>query len=325
MGGAPVFNENREKGLSWYRFILFSRRSVNPREIVKNYVHGKLPTTIASDMASSHMTALYAPFQPLLTDSGLQRFSFNLQQSSASAGLKGIVHSYLQIRTPKPSSYPMIPDGTQALFVGQQGTMISGGISQAMELQLPAAGEYFGIRFQPGALRHLFKVDVNEIGNGVVDSQFLPSAFIKHLHETLFEVSSFRSRARICDQWLLQQLERQPRSAFDQALDCIYRACGNINITQSLANQVGISSRHLNRLFQQHTGLNSKSFAQTIRFQYACVELFKQPANSLDIALKSGYFDQAHLLKECKARLAQSPVPFFERFMSDFYNSDPVK
>jgi AraC-like DNA-binding protein len=274
--------------------------------------------------SNCRMTNLYVPFQPLLTDSGLQRFSFNLQECQASTGLKGIVHSYLQIHTPKPSAYPMIPDGTQALFVGQHGSMISGGIRQALELQLPAAGDYFGIRFQPGALRHLFNVDINEIGGGVVDSQFLPSAFIKHLHESLFDVADFRSRARICDQWLLQQLARQPLNTFDQALDCIYRACGNMNITQVLAKQVGISSRHLNRLFQQHTGLSTKSFAQTIRFQYACAQLFKQPANSLEVALKTGYFDQAHLLKECKVRLAQSPVPFFERFMSDFYNSDPV-
>lgn len=270
------------------------------------------------------MTNLYSPFQPLLTDSGLRRFSFKKKEYPVSAGLRGIVHSYLQVSTLKPSDYPIIPDGTQALFVSQYGTLIYGGVTQALDLKLPAPGEYFGVRFYLGALRHLFKVNINEIGNQVVDSGFLSSAFVSRLHETIYQYASFSSRAKICDQWLLQQLEYQPPNVFDRALASIYRSCGNINITKDLAAYVGVSSRHLNRLFQQHTGLSTKSFAQTIRFQHASRYLSEQPEDSLKVALKTGYFDQSHLLKDFKIRLEESPVSFFNRFMSDFYNKQPV-
>lgn len=270
------------------------------------------------------MTHLYAPFQPLLTDSGLQRFSFKKKQCPVSVGLRGIVHSYLQISTLEPSDYPVIPDGTQALFVSQYGTSISGGITQALDLKLPAAGDYFGVRFYPGALRHLFRVDINEIGNRVVDCDFLPSPFVEWLHEAIYQYSSFSSRAKICDQWLLKQLEQQPIHAFDRALASIYKSCGNIKIAQDLAAYVGVSSRHLNRLFQQHTGLSTKSFAQVVRFQYASRYLFERPENSLKVALKTGYFDQSHLLKDFRGRLKDSPMSFFSRFMSDFYNRYPV-
>ena len=266
----------------------------------------------------------YAPFQPLLTDTGLRSFSFKMQQCPVSPGLRGIAHSYLQISTPKTSDYPVIPDGTQALYVSEYGTMISGGLTQAIELKLPSAGEYFGIRFYPGALRHLFRVNINEIGSGIIDGKFLPSPFITHLHDVIFQYADFHSRAKVCDKWLLQQKARQSLNVFDQALDCIYRSYGNIKITQDLAAQVGVSSRHLNRLFQQHTGLSTKSFAQTIRFQHACKYLSDDPENSLKVALKTGYFDQAHLLKEFKARLNQSPVPFFNRFTSDLYNRNAL-
>lgn len=241
-----------------------------------------------------------------------------------SAQLRGIVHSYLQVSTLEPSDYPIIPDGTQALFVSQYGTLISGGVTQALNLKLPAAGEYFGVRFYPGALRHLFRVDINEIGNCTVGGDFLPSPFVARLHEVIYQYSNFNSRAKICDQWLLRQLEQQPINAFDRALAVIYKSHGNINITQDLAAYVGVSSRHLSRIFQQHTGFSTKSFTQIIRFQHASRYLSEQPENSLQVALKTGYFDQSHLLKDFRVRLKDNLVPFFSRFMSDFYNRYPV-
>ncbi|MFC3121802.1 AraC family transcriptional regulator [Agaribacter flavus] len=270
------------------------------------------------------MTDLYEPFQPLLTDSGLQRFSFKMRQYPASGELRRIVHSYLQVSTLGPSYYPVIPDGTQALFVSRHGTLISGGVTQALNLELPAAGEYFGVRFYPGALRHLFKVNINEIGNCIVEGSFLPSPFIAQLHEVIYQYSNFNSRVKVCDQWLMRQLELQSTNVFDQALSVIYKSRGNINITHDLATDVGVSSRHLNRLFQQYTGFSTKSFSQIIRFQHASRYLSERPESSLQVALKTGYFDQSHLLKDFRLRLKGSLVPFFGRFMSDFYNRYPM-
>lgn len=266
------------------------------------------------------MSTLYEPFQPLLTDSGLHNFSLVMRECSPSKYLSGIVHSYLQIDTRKPTPYPVIPDGCQALFVSQHSTNLSGGIRQAINLQLPAQGEYFGIRFYPSALRHFFKINLAEIGNQLVEGQFLPARFLARLHEHLYQYNSFQQRAVYCDQWLLQQLRTQPPSIIDQALALIYRSRGNIEVDRVLARDIGVSRRHLNRLFRQHTGLSTKSFAQTVRFQHISKQLSVQPKNSLKVALSFGYFDQAHLINDFKRRVGQSPLPFFSRFMSDFYN-----
>lgn len=198
-----------------------------------------------------NMNKLYTPFQPLLTDSGLRSFELGILESPASRRLRGVVHSYIQISTVKPTPYPMIPDGTQALFVSANGIMVSGGISQAVELQLPALGEYFGVRFCPGALRHIFNVDLNEISNQLVDSQFLGSSFIDQLHQHVYQCADFQQRAQLCDQWLLQRLERQPLGVFEQALGLIYDSHGNIEIERELVKNIGLSSRQLNRLFQR--------------------------------------------------------------------------
>lgn len=265
------------------------------------------------------MNELYRPFQPTLTKQGLQRFEISLTHSPASEILRGIVHAYLQIRAVKPTPYPMMPDGTQAVFISPHGAKIGGAQSRACDIQILEAGEYFGIWFYPGALRCFFELDLFEITDQFVDYQYFPCRHFAQLHTDIYRCQSFQLRARICDQWLLRQFKPRSFTPFDHALSLIYQSSGNINIDQ-LATKIGWSSRHLNRQFRCHTGLSTKTFSQTIRIQHACKRLWITPNDSLKTALDLGYFDQAHLLKDFRQRLSSSPGIFFDRFKSDFYN-----
>ena len=58
------------------------------------------------------MHELFRTFQPTLTNYGLAKFGLSLEYSMPCDALKGVVHSYLQIRAEKPTPYPVIPDGT---------------------------------------------------------------------------------------------------------------------------------------------------------------------------------------------------------------------
>lgn len=267
------------------------------------------------------MSALYLPFQPLLTDAGLQRFDLSMQQQlPRHASLKGIVHSYLQVSTTHATPYPMMPDGTQAIFISPEGSLIGGAQSQSIDFHIAQAGEYFGIRFYPAALRHFFKLNLSEISGQFVDCSYFPSKSFAQLHHAIYQVKNFTERAEICEQQLLQLSNPMPADKLDHALHLIYQSFGNIKISQ-LATSIGLSSRHLNRLFQQHIGLNTKTFTQTIRLQQTCQQLFIKPYDSLQTASELGYFDQAHLLNDYKKRLSLNPHSLFNRFMSDFYNS----
>jgi len=266
---------------------------------------------------------LYRPFQPLLTNGGLQSFALTVQQYPANKSLAGIVHSYLQVSTAKPTPYPMIPDGTQAIFISAESTQIGGAQSQACDIQILQPGDYFGIRFYPGALRHFFKLNLSEITEQFVDSQYFPCRYFTHLHDHIYQQDHFLHRVRICEQWLLRHFTPQAPGSFDLALGLIYQSIGNIEIGK-LADITGVSSRHLNRLFQQYTGLSTKAFAQIIRIQSACKRLYENPNNSLEMADELGFFDQAHLLNEYKRCLLVSPRSLFNRFMSDFYNNAGV-
>ncbi len=267
------------------------------------------------------MSQLYQPFQPLLTNGGRQSFALTVQQYPAIKSLAGIVHSYLQVSTPKPTPYPMIPDGTQAIFISTDSIQIGGAQPQALDIKLQQSGDYFGIRFYPGALRHFFKLNLSEITGQFVDGQYFPCRYFSQLHHHIYQQSNFLQRARVCEQWLLRHFSPQPANVFDLALGLIYQFTGNIEISQ-LAYKVGVSSRHLNRLFQRYIGLSTKEFAQIIRIQCVCQQLYEKPNNSLETSVELGFFDQAHLLKEYKQRLLLNPRSLSNRFMSDFYNNE---
>ncbi len=267
------------------------------------------------------MSHPYQPFQPLLTNGGRQSFDLTVQQHPANKRLVGIVHSYLQVSTSKPTPYPIMPDGTQAIFISAESTLIGGAHTQALDIQIQKPGDYFGIRFYPGALRHFFNLNLSEITGQFVESQYFPCRYFALLHQQIYQQDNFLQRVRICEQWLLRHFTPQPSNSFDLALGLIYQSTGNIEIS-TLANNTGVSSRQLNRLFQQYTGLSTKAFAQIIRIQNACKQLYENPNNSLETALQLGFFDQAHLLKEYKRLLTLSPRSLNNRFMSDFYNNE---
>lgn len=265
------------------------------------------------------MNALYKPFQPTLTAAGLNSFGLSLQHSPAHQQLRGIVHSYLQITAQKPTPYPVMPDGTQAVFISPEGSFISGAQSTACDVRIPGPGEYFGIRFYPGALRYFFKLDLSEITDQFADSGYFPCRNFRELHKHIYQHRHFQERAQVCEQWLFGHFQPQCITPFDQALSLIYQAFGNIRVAD-LANKVGWTGRHLNRLFRLHTGLSTKAFSQTIRIQHACRQWYLNPGYGVPTALELGFFDQSHLIKDYQKHLLASPKQFFARFMSDFYN-----
>lgn len=266
------------------------------------------------------MNNYYQPLQPVLTDAGMGNFGLSLQKAEACDSLTGIVHSYLQVTASYPTTYPVIPDGTQAIFMSAKGSLLGGAQSEIRDIPMPHAGEYFGIRFYPGMLRHFLKLNLSEIMNKYVNSNELAWRDFGVLHGVVYQSQGFEERAASCERWLLDSYNKKVEDKFDRALTHIYKKFGDIRI-DDLAKTIGLSGRHLNRLFRSYTGLNTKAFAKIIQMQSACRQLLSAPKNSQEAALTLGYFDQPHLLRDYRRHLQCNPRDFFCRFVSDFYKS----
>jgi len=265
------------------------------------------------------MSNLYEPFQATLTQHGLKQLGLTLKSSKPCELLKEKVYSYLQIKAERPTPYPVMPDGTQAIYISAQGSMITGAQYETRNVQLLEPGEYFGIWFYPGALRYFFDLDLNEISGLLVDNHYFQCDQFSKLHDEIYRYTDFIERAKICESWLLRRYSYNSSTKFDLALQLVYQSSGSEKVSQ-IAKKVGWSSRHLNRQFMQHVGLGTKSFSQVVRVQSVCKQLYLQPDVPLSRGLEIGYFDQSHLIKEFKQHLISTPGEFLSCFMSDLYN-----
>ena len=79
------------------------------------------------------------------------------------------------------------------------------------------------------------------------------------------------------------------------------------NVT-AVAADLGVSERHLRRIFRDTVGLSPKSFAKLTRFHRALhAARTSAHANWTNIAAAVGYYDQAHLITEFRAIAGVTP------------------
>lgn len=261
----------------------------------------------------------YSPFQPILTPAGLRHSGITAVQHAPRSLLQDKVFSYIQIKVTQPTPYHVLPDATQALYFSPQKCWLSGVQRMAFAVPLFEPGEYFGVRFLPGVLRHFFALEVAEVTDLFIDHTQLPDAALQRLTHQIYQQNHFSQRVTVCEQWLLQRFKPMLPTRFSRVLNLAYHHSGNIRVSD-LASRAGWSERHLNREFQHHVGVATKTFLQILRLQ----QLYKQRASdstsSVTTALSAGYFDQAHCIKTIGKTVPLAQRTFFDQLGSDFYN-----
>ena len=88
------------------------------------------------------------------------------------------------------------------------------------------------------------------------------------------------------------------------------------NVT-SVAEDLGVSDRHLRRVFREVMGLSPKAFFRLMRFERA-IEAAKDGGDSSwsDIAAGAGYYDQAHLIADFRSITGVTPREFLAEVRS---------
>lgn len=77
----------------------------------------------------------------------------------------------------------------------------------------------------------------------------------------------------------------------------------------AVAEELGLSERHLRRVFRTSLGLSPKKFAQLARFRRAVERARQQTStNWASIAAATGYYDQAHLIADFRAIAGVTPL-----------------
>ena len=172
----------------------------------------------------------------------------------------------------------------------------------------------FGIRFFPHTAACFLNQNMEQFNNRVSNFSDLMNSQTRTLHLKLLETNDLNKRVEAVENFLLQRL-----SSAAKRLDRI-RLIGNIIIElkredffdniDNVARRYGITSRYLQKLFLQHTGLTPKLYSKINRFQNSLLLVAKKNDSLTSIAYECGFFDQSHFIREFKSFTDKTPSEF---------------
>jgi len=171
-----------------------------------------------------------------------------------------------------------------------------------------------GIRFYPHGAAYFLNDNVGEFNNQVLNFSELYGNTVDTLYAKLLETTTWNKRIELVEGFLLHKLSLSERklnkvAMVNNVMNEIVQEDFFDNI-ENVASRYGISSRYLQKLFLQHTGLTPKLYCKINRFQNSMLLVAKSDMSLTAIAYECGYFDQSHFIREFKSFTDSLPSGF---------------
>ena len=180
-----------------------------------------------------------------------------------------------------------------------------------------------GFRFYPHAAAFFLNDNIDLFNDQVIDLGSLAGATAAALHSRLLDTSGWDKRVALVEQYLIGKLSQsQKRSGKVELINEIMHELQHKDFfdnIENVATRYGITSRYLQKLFLQYTGLTPKLYSKINRFQNSLSLVTKKDISLTAVAYTCGYFDQSHFIREFKSftgltpsgySIANSPVAF---------------
>ncbi|MCI1956263.1 MAG: helix-turn-helix transcriptional regulator [Oscillospiraceae bacterium] len=275
-------------------------------------------------MESKGVCRPLVPRQPLLVLAATRYYKFEFLRY-------GISHFYaFQANSACMNMAQLVPDGTIDILF-QTGTSFPKVFCYGTPLKTYLLSEYrpmdvkpgdcfFGVRFFPGQAYLFGKMPEAELTEGAVDLHDIIQD--QKTIEEISKSSNFQNQIRIFLEAYLKNFRKnfeersRERRLQDYLTERIVGSRGTVRLDE-LSEETGYSARYLQRVFRSEKGMSPEQFKQVTRFQNVLTDL-RQPSTLTDVAMKAGFFDQSHMIKEFEKILGMSP----KRYMRELMKTD---
>ncbi|HSJ67659.1 MAG TPA: helix-turn-helix domain-containing protein [Anditalea sp.] len=180
-------------------------------------------------------------------------------------------------------------------------SIIVGPFTERVNITIGHQNLVIRVGLYPGALHRLLGISVYELFNKTYSSVDLIGLEIAQVNEQLQNTDNYGKMKDVVEAFLLKKVDKmRSLENFDNA---IYHAfCTNeIMTVEALASKACLSFRQLERKCKERIGLPPKLYLRVVRFSNAYRMHERYPDFSwTQIAHASGYFDQAHLIRDFK-------------------------
>lgn len=212
-----------------------------------------------------------------------------------------------------------LPDGRTTLVFrvlegGRKGDVaVSGPRTSALFKSPTGIARAVMVQFKPGWSAPLLGVAANALTDRIV---LLEDLWGRAGADLCLELLEAEGLPDVVDR-LAHALALRARETFEPASARLARQAvrllegGEVRV-ESVAERLGVTSRHLRRAFTESVGIGPKEFARSVRLQRA----MRSAATSSDwarIAADAGYYDQAHLIGDFRQLVGLTPGAFSKR------------
>lgn len=180
------------------------------------------------------------------------------------------------------------------------GAVLVGAYSKYSVIDTHEQRAVLGVSFRPGGMMPFFNPAADELHNAHVSLRDLWGSRGATLRERVLQACTPYARLRVVEAELMARairpLQRRPE------VDFMLR---QLTLRQdvpiaALSERAGLSPRRLTRLFTLETGLTPKLYARVKRFERVRRSIGGGQVEWSDLAQQCGYFDQSHLIRECR-------------------------
>jgi AraC-like DNA-binding protein len=190
-----------------------------------------------------------------------------------------------------------------------------GAMTKAVIIESEEKIDYWGFRFKPGHGSQFFNFTMEETLNQLVE---ISQNFEKNKIEDLMEfpeINSLKIEQEI-SKFLFKKIDS---NQYQKNIKRIKRLAElNFGDISKHASQERISRRQLSRIFKNFFGYSARDLSQTRKLnQFIKLSSRKSTPSLSDLAIASGYYDQADMNKSIKNLCGLTP----KELMSQLYNT----
>jgi AraC-like DNA-binding protein len=195
------------------------------------------------------------------------------------------------------------------------GAVVMGSHSRYSVIDAREQRAVIGVTFRPGGMWPFFDPAGDELHNAHVALGDVWGAAGSTLRERILSAPTPHARVQRLAAELLARavrpLERRRDLAF--ALRRLTLAPHDQAIG-ALSAEMGLSAGRFARLFSLHVGMTPKRYARLKRFELVLRHLGGKPVEWSELAQLCGYYDQPHLIRDCKAISGFTPLELVSRY-----------
>jgi AraC-like DNA-binding protein len=227
------------------------------------------------------------------------------------------------------ASETVVPDGCTEMIVqladrfgrigengasdAQPATFLAGPMTRPLRLATPPRVRTVGVRFRPGGVGALTNAPVTELADRDVPLEAVAGPGpAGRIAGQLAEAGGDDEILRAVEHFFAESADRaaSPDPGVRRAILEILCRRGNVGMDR-LAALSGRSRRSLERRFAAAVGMAPKRLARIVRFQRVFREARKEvTAGWVEVALRCGYADQSHLIRDFRELAGETPTAF---------------